>query len=133
MIMGNFTEIMALISIMFTAVMLLVENVIEDRQEKKEAELKTRLGEAIRLIPGKSEQWLMTAFEDNCHMYFRGDASKPLAFVNVKIYGSEQPEAFDSLTGEITRILNDVLSIEAGNIYVAYEPVSSWGCNGHNF
>lgn len=38
--MGNFTEIMALISIMFTAVMLLVENVIEDRQEKKEAELK---------------------------------------------------------------------------------------------
>ena len=40
MIMGNFTEIMALISIMFTAVMLLVENVIEDRQEKKEAELR---------------------------------------------------------------------------------------------
>lgn len=101
--------------------------------KEKEAELKTRLGEAIRLIPGKSEQWLMTAFEDNCHMYFRGDASKPLAFVNVKIYGGEQAEAFDSLTGEITKIMNDVLSIEAGNIYVAYEPVSSWGWNGHNF
>ena len=38
--MGQFTEIMALISIMITAVMLLVENIIEDRQEKKEAELK---------------------------------------------------------------------------------------------
>lgn len=101
--------------------------------EEKEADLKTRLGEAIRLIPGKSEQWLMTSFEDNCHMYFRGDAGKPLAFVNVKIYGGEQPEAFDKLTGEITKIMNDVLSIEAQNIYVAYEPVSSWGWNGGNF
>lgn len=38
--MGQFTEIMALIAIMFTAVMLLVQNIIEDRQEKKEAALK---------------------------------------------------------------------------------------------
>ena len=38
--MGQFTEIMACISMMITAVLLLVENIIEDRQEKKEAELK---------------------------------------------------------------------------------------------
>ena len=40
MILGQFTEIMACISIMFTAVMLLVQNIIEDRQEKKEAKLR---------------------------------------------------------------------------------------------
>ena len=38
--MEQFTEIMACISMMITAVLLLVENIIEDRQEKKEAELK---------------------------------------------------------------------------------------------
>jgi len=38
--MGQFTEIMACISIMITAVMLLVQNIIEEREEKKEAELK---------------------------------------------------------------------------------------------
>lgn len=38
--MGQFTEIMAVISIMITAVLLLVQNIIEDRQEKKEAKLK---------------------------------------------------------------------------------------------
>ena len=38
--MGQFTEIMACISIMITAVMLLVQNIIEDRQEKKEAKLR---------------------------------------------------------------------------------------------
>ena len=40
MIMGQFTEIMACISIMITAVMLLVQNIIEDRQEKREAKLR---------------------------------------------------------------------------------------------
>ena len=39
MIMGQFTEIMACISIMITAVLLLVQNIIEDRQEKREAKL----------------------------------------------------------------------------------------------
>ena len=101
--------------------------------EEKEKELKERLGEAIKLIPGKSEQWLMLAFEDECRMYFKGDAGKPLAFVNVKIYGSEQKEAFNNLTKEITKIMNEVLSIEAANVYVAYEPISSWGWNGGNF
>lgn len=37
--MGQFTEIMACISIMITAVLLLVQNIIEDRQEKREAKL----------------------------------------------------------------------------------------------
>ena len=32
---------------------------------EKEKELKCRLGEAISVIPGKSESWLMLNFEDN--------------------------------------------------------------------
>ena len=35
--------------------------------EEQEKELKTRLGQAIALIPGKSESWLMTGFQDNYH------------------------------------------------------------------
>ena len=41
--------------------------------KEQETEIKTALGEAIRLIPGKSEQWLMIGFEDSVSMYFRGD------------------------------------------------------------
>ena len=37
--------------------------------------LKSKLGNAIALIPGKSEAWLMLAFEDNMSMYFKGDNS----------------------------------------------------------
>lgn len=101
--------------------------------EKEEETLKAQLGQAIRVIPGKSEQWLMTAFEGDKHMYFRGENDQPCAFVEVKIYGGEDPSAFDAMTGEITRIFTRTLGIAADHIYVAYQPVKSWGWNGGNF
>lgn len=101
--------------------------------KEQELELKARLGKAIALIPGKSESWLMTGFCDNYHMYFRGDQSKPLAFVEVKVFGKENPAAFDALTAEITKILGEVLGIPGDCVYVKYEAVSSWGWNGNNF
>lgn len=101
--------------------------------QEKEEELKTRLGQAIALIPGKSEAWLMTGFEDNCHLYFRGDNSRPIAFIEVKVYGKENPSAFDALTAEITKIFNEVLGIAPDAIYVKYEAVANWGWNGSNF
>ena len=103
---------------------------ISDSQEKK---LKERLGEAISLIPGKSEQWLMAGFEDEYHMYFRGDNSKSIAFIEVKVFGRENPSAFNALTSEICKIFNEVLGIEKDNIYVKYEAVTNWGWNGGDF
>ena len=103
---------------------------ITDEQEK---ELKSRLGQAISVIPGKSESWLMTGFEDGYHLYFRGDNSEPVAFVEVSVYGSANSSAFSKLTGEITKIFGDVLGIAADHIYVKYTPTSDWGWNGSNF
>lgn len=100
---------------------------------EQEIELKSRLGKAISVIPGKSESWLMTGFEDNYHLYFKGDNSKPTAFVEVKVFGGENPSAFSKLTGEITTIFGDVLGIAPDRIYVKYEAVSNWGWNGNNF
>lgn len=100
--------------------------------EEQEKELKTRLGQAIAIVPGKSEAWLMTGFEDNYHLYFRGDNSQPIAYIEVKIYGDENPTAFDALTGEITKIFNEVLGIAPDHIYVKYEAVKNWGWNGNN-
>ena len=101
--------------------------------EAQEKELKSRLGQAISLIPGKSESWLMTGFQDNYHLYFKGDNSKPTAFVEVKVFGGENPAAFEKLTAEITKIFGEVLGIAGDRIYVKYEAVSNWGWNGGNF
>lgn len=101
--------------------------------KEQEIELKTKLGKAIETIPGKSESWLMTGFQDEYHLYFRGDDSVPMAFVEVKVFGGENKAAFSKMTGEICRIFDEVLGIPADHIYVKYEAVSSWGWNGSNF
>lgn len=95
--------------------------------------LKERLGEAISIIPGKSEQWLMLGFEDNIKMYFRGNNDEKIAFVEVKVFGGENKAAFNDLTAEICKIYNDILGIDKDKIYVKYETTTNWGWNGANF
>lgn len=99
--------------------------------EKREA-IKKKFGTAIELLPGKSESWLMVSFEDNCSMYFKGSDKKPLAFVEVKIFGSAAKASYNKLTGEITGILGTELGIQPDCIYVKYEEVPNWGWNGSN-
>ena len=76
--------------------------------EEQKRELKERLGQAISIIPGKSESWLMVNIEDDQKMYFRGDDSEPVAFVSVNIYGSANPSAFSKMTAELTKIYGDL-------------------------
>ncbi len=99
----------------------------------QEQELKTALGQAISIIPGKSESWLMVGIEDECHLYFRGDNSEPIAYVEVSVFGGANADAFDKLTAEICDILGRILGIAADHIYVKYMPTDHWGWNGSNF
>lgn len=100
---------------------------------EKEQSLKTKFGKAISILPGKSEHWLMLSFEDNCRLYFQGDNSQPTAFVEVKIYGKANADAYNRLTEEISSILGEELSIPPARIYVKYEETPYWGFNGSNF
>ena len=100
---------------------------------EQEVELKSRLGQAISLIPGKSESWLMTGFEDNYHLYFRGDNSAPMAYIEVRIIGGPDKAAFSKMTAEITKIFNEVLGIAPDHMYIKYSATPDWGWNGGNF
>jgi phenylpyruvate tautomerase PptA (4-oxalocrotonate tautomerase family) len=95
--------------------------------------LQKKLGEAIALIPGKTEAWLMLAFEDNIRMAFKGDSSEDYAFADVSIFGSASDDAYDRLTAAICEILSEELNIKTNNIYVKYEESHHWGWNGSNF
>ncbi len=75
----------------------------------------------------------MTGFEDEYRLYFRGDNSQPVAFIEVSVYGSAGSSAFSKLTAEMTKIFGDVLGIAADHIYVKYSATSDWGWNGNNF
>lgn len=100
--------------------------------KEQETEIKTLLGQAISTL-GKTESWLMLGFEPECSLYFKGDNSQPMAFVEVSIYGSENRQAFDSMTGKICEIFKNVLGIAPDHVYVKYAATSNWGWNGGNF
>lgn len=100
-------------------------------EEKKEA-IKTKLGEAISLIPGKSEHWLMVGFEDCYDLYFQGNKDGESAFVEVSIFGSVSAAVSDSMTGAICQIFEEELAIPKNRIYIKYQEVPNWGWNGSN-
>ena len=101
--------------------------------KEKEKELKERLGKAISIIPGKSESWLMLAIEGDIPMYFRGDDSEPVAFVEVKIFGNASGDVYSRMTKELTAIYGDLFGIAPDHMYIRYFGSSDWGWNGNNF
>ena len=95
--------------------------------------LKTKLGELITTIPGKSETYLMVGFSDEYPLYFGGKELKKGAFIEVKIFGTTSDSALDALTGKICALYEQELGIPSNTIYVKYEFATHWGWNGHNF
>jgi phenylpyruvate tautomerase PptA (4-oxalocrotonate tautomerase family) len=101
--------------------------------KEQETKIKEKLGQAISLVPGKSENWLMVGFQDNYHLYFRGKDSEPMAFVEVKLFGGPDKAAFEKLTKVITEVFGEVLGIAPDHMYIRYIPSTDWGWNGGNF
>ncbi len=98
---------------------------------RKEQAIKERMGQAIELIPGKSEGWLMLSFKDNVTMYFKGEDA-PCAICEVKLYGGADEDAYAQLTEALTDILREELDIDPDRIYVTYQEIDTWGWNGGN-
>ncbi len=95
--------------------------------------LKEAFADAIALIPGKSEEWLMLGFEDGKKMAFRGDMDTDCAMLEVDIFGSARDSAYDALTERLCNVVSDILGVPKDRIYVKYRECDRWGYNGFNF
>lgn len=100
--------------------------------KEKEIEIKKRLGEAISVV-GKSESWLMVEFVSQAHLYFKGEDTEDLAYVDVKLFGTREPSVYPLFTKEVCDILQNTLGIYPSNVYVSYGEYSNWGWNRSNF
>ena len=96
-------------------------------------ELKKAFGEAISLIPGKTERWLMINIEGGCDMAFAGDFETDCAMLEVEIFGTAKNEAYDALTKALCALVSEKTSIPSDRIYVKYCEVGHWGMGGFNF
>lgn len=99
-------------------------------KEEKEKNVKKELGNAIELIAGKKQEYLMIGFEENYKLYYGGKKVDDGAFVEVKLMGNPSKEEYKKVTYEITDILNKELAIPKTNIYVVYHVIETWGWNG---
>ena len=98
--------------------------------KEKELRIKERLGEAIRIL-GKSEDWLMLEFNDNAKMYFKGDNTNPIVFIDVKVLGSVNNS--NEMTAKLSEIIGEELGVPSNQIYISYQGYSDWGYSGRNF
>lgn len=98
--------------------------------EEQESELKTEMGKAISLVPGKSEEYLLLEFEDNCCLWLRGRNEEPIAYIEAAIFGNELHYGYDVFTAELTGLFARILEIPPDNIYIKYENIIAWGVKG---
>jgi phenylpyruvate tautomerase PptA (4-oxalocrotonate tautomerase family) len=97
--------------------------------------LKTKMGESMYQIPGKSEEWLFIRFQDSQTLYFKGKPQENAAIVEVKLLGSLEMSIKDNFTSLICNIFHEELQIPKENIYVIFYEISKgdWGWNGSLF
>lgn len=100
---------------------------------KQELELKARLGEAIALIPGKSEAYLLLSFEDNCRLWLGGMEDEAVAYIEASVFGSESHIGYDAFSCEVTRIFCQVLGIPSDHIYIKFTDIPIWSVGGMSF
>lgn len=96
--------------------------------------IKTELGKAITCLPEKTEEWLMISLDDECRMWFRGETGKPIAMVEVKVFGNHiDSAASEKMTAQVCQLLEDTLNVNPKDLYIRYLASPDWGWNGSNF
>ena len=100
---------------------------------EQEIELKTRMGKAIELVPGKSEESLLLEFEGNARLWLRGNNVRPMAYIEAAVFGNESHAGYPASTVAVAKICRDVLGIAPKNCYIKYEDITAWAIGGQYF
>jgi len=110
----------------------IISKVSQKISKDEERALKERLGKAIELVPGKSEEYLLLGFEDGCRLYLGGDDSAPLAYIQANIFGNEGHFGYDAFSREVAKIFHEVLKIPEERVYISYTDIPDWSVDGMN-
>ena len=107
-------------------------NIKTNVKVEKKKELSKELTKVIELIPGKTENWIMTSIDDEAVMSFAG-TDDPCVLITLKTYGEPAQQYYDMVTEGFTKTVSQMLKIRPDRIYVDHEPIAHWGWNGANF
>ena len=89
-------------------------------------------GRLIEILPGKSDEWLMSELSGERRLFFRGEYA-PAASLEISVFGKCRPEDYNRLTAAVSESVSRELSIRPDRIYVKYTECEHWGYDGENF
>ena len=92
--------------------------------------LKSKLGELIAILPGKSEAVLMVCISDDSTIYFSGQEKEKAAFINIKLFKESGFEFKAKFTEKVFEFFEKELKITGDNIFLAFDEYNSWGFGG---
>ncbi len=83
---------------------------------------------------GKSESYIMTAFEPDATMTFAG-TSDPACYIEIKSVGSMKPNQTSAMSQEFCQQVSEALQVDKNRIYIEFADAkgSMWGWNGSTF
>lgn len=111
----------------------IISRVSSPLSDEQENALKAGLGQAISLIPGKSEASLMLGIEDSYRLYLSGDHSLPMAYITVAVFSNRNHRGYEQLSEAISELFYRVLDIDPQRIFINYEDIPAWGVAGWTF
>lgn len=100
------------------------QEIKQDQEEK----IKAGLGKAITFVPGKSEASLMVMFEKKAPIYLRGDGKRPMAFLDVAVFGNESHQGYQEFSLFVTKLINKIyrLTREISLLIIAIFLLLGW-------
>jgi phenylpyruvate tautomerase PptA (4-oxalocrotonate tautomerase family) len=98
--------------------------------EDKKEQIKSALGKAITLIPGKTENSLMVGICDGYDIYLAGVKKEKAAYVDVKILGKASRESKKEISVELFKIFEMLLDIKPEDMYITFSEHDEWGVKG---
>jgi phenylpyruvate tautomerase PptA (4-oxalocrotonate tautomerase family) len=104
-------------------------NVSQTLKEHQKEQLKATLGEAITLIPGKTEAVTMVDIADGRAIYLDG---KPVngGFIDLRLYGAADRASKEALTEALFEAMDKLLGISPQHLYLNIFEMDSWGVGG---
>ena len=97
--------------------------------DEQKLAIKCGLGEKIGVIPGKVEAALMVDISEN-HTLFLGGDQRPLAFLDVRCYGTTEFEHKKAFTEAAFEVVQSATGLTARDIYLTYAEYPNWGTRG---
>jgi phenylpyruvate tautomerase PptA (4-oxalocrotonate tautomerase family) len=105
-------------------------NLSKDLSAQQKENIKSKIGEVIALIPGKSEAVTMVDISGGHSLYKGGKLLKSGAFVEIRLWGKAELKDKDALTRAVFGFLKEIFGSPEDEIYLNIIELENWGYGG---